>query len=312
MKLSLYLPTGTSYEFAGHDDPVAAFETMRELACTADELGFETVWAPDHVIPFGPAGPYVFEVWTTLAALARETTRVKLGQLVSGNGYRNPALLAKMGATLDVISGGRLCFGIGAGWYGAEYRAFGYDFPSAPERLRRLDEALQLITSLWTKPATEFDGEFYRASGAVISPLGAQPHIPIMVAGGGEKVTLKLVARYGDMCNVLESPDELSRKYRILAEHCGNLGRDFAAISKTATTYCRVADSDEQARAALPPALSQVFPGDLASYGLVGTIDTIRERLAAYERAGVDELIVAFHDALSTDTLRAFAAEFIR
>ena len=313
MKLSFYLPTGTTQEFYGYTDPVAAFETIRELAVTADQCGFETIWAPDHFMPFGPPGAYVFEVWTTLAALARETTSIKLGQLVTGNGYRNPTLLAKMASTLDVIANGRLQFGIGAGWYEDEYRAFGYDYPATAERMRRLEESLQIITSMWTGQATSFDGSHFRADRAINQPRGAQePHIPIMIAGGGEKVTLKLVAKYGDLCNVQEPPDDVSRKYGILAKHCTDIGRDFSTITKTSTSYCIIADTDEQARAAVPPWAPMVFPGQLADYGLVGTLDTIGRRLDVYERAGVDELIVGFADALNPETLRTFASAFIR
>lgn len=313
MKLSLYLPTGTTQEFFGHSDPIAAFDMIRELASIADETGFETIWAPDHFMPFGPPGAYVFEVWTTLAALARETTRVRLGQLVTGNGYRNPALLAKMASTLDVVAGGRFTFGIGAGWYEEEYRAFGYDFPAAGERLKRLEEALQIIISMWAQDSTTFVGTYFRTSGAVNQPTGVQtPHVPLMVAGGGEKVTLRLVAAYADLCNVQEPPTEVARKLGILAEHCAAVGRDYSTITKTSTSYCIIADTDEEARAAVPPWAPMVFPSDLGSYGLVGTIDTIRERLAAYEQAGVDELVVAFQDALSADTLRRFAKEFIQ
>lgn len=313
MKLSLYLPTGTSQEFTGYSDPIAAFDMIRELASIADETGFETIWAPDHFMPFGPPGAYVFEVWTTLAALSRETTRVRLGQLVTGNGYRNPALLAKMASTLDVVAGGRFTFGIGAGWYEEEYRAFGYDFPAAGERLKRLEEALQIITSMWAQDSTTFEGTYFRTSGAVNQPAGVQtPHVPLMVAGGGEKVTLRLVAAYADLCNVQEPPTEVARKLGILAEHCAAVGRDYSTITKTSTSYCIIADTDEEARAAVPPWAPMVFPGDLGSYGLVGTVDTIRERLAAYEQAGVDELVVAFQDALSADTLRRFAKEFIQ
>ncbi|MEU6587537.1 LLM class F420-dependent oxidoreductase [Nocardia sp. NPDC046763] len=313
MKLSLYLPTGTTQEFAGYSDPTAAFEAMRELAVAADDCGFHTLWAPDHFMPFGPPGAYVFEVWTTLSALARETRTIRLGQMVTGNGYRNPALLAKMASTLDVISGGRSTFGIGAGWYEQEYQAFGYDYPAAPERLRRLEEALRIIASMWTEPSTTFDGDYYRADGVVNQPAGVQhPHIPLMVAGGGEKVTLRLVARYADLCNVQEPPDAVARKFEILAGHCAAVGREFSSITKTSTSYCIIADTDEQARAAVPPWAPLVFPGDLADYGLIGTLDTIAERLTAYEKAGVDELVVGFGNALDPNTLHTFASAFIQ
>ncbi len=312
MKLSLYIPTGTTQEFSGYTDPVAAFDKIRELAVVADDSGFHTIWAPDHFIPFGPPGAYVFEVWTTLAALARETSRIRLGQLVTGNGYRNPALLAKMASTLDVISGGRLTFGIGAGWYEEEYRAFGYGFADGPERLRQLDEALQIILSMWTEQSTTFDGRYFRTQDVVNQPAGVQrPHVPMMIAGGGEKVTLKLVAKYGDLCNIQEPPAEVARKLGILAGHCETVGRDYSTITKTSTSYCIIADTDEQALAAVPPWAPMVFPGELAEYGLVGTLDTIRRRLAVYEQAGVDELIVGFQDGLNPETLRLFAAEFI-
>jgi F420-dependent oxidoreductase-like protein len=312
MKLSLYLPTGTTHELAGFRDPVAAFDAVSSVAAAADQGGFHRLWAPDHFMPFGPGAHYVFEVWTTLAALARETSRIGLGQLVTGNGYRNPALQAKMAGTLDVVSAGRFTFGIGAGWYEQEYAAFGYEFPTGPERLRQLEESLQIILSMWTQPTTTFAGKYFRTDGAVNQPAGVQrPHIPLMIAGGGEKVTLKLVAKYGDLCNVQEPPDEVARKYGVLAQHCTAVGRDFASITKTSTSYCIIGDTDEAARAAVPPWAPMVFPGDVGQYGLIGTVDTIRKRLADYEAAGVDELIVGFNDPLDVDTLRRFAAEFV-
>jgi len=313
MKLSLYVPTGLSHDFAAFTDPVAAFETINSLAVAADESGYETVWAADHFVPFPPSPDYVFEVWTTLAALARETKRVRIGQMVTGNGYRNPALQAKMASTLDVISHGRFSFGIGAGWYEADYSSYGYDFPDGPERLRQLGEACHIIRSLWTEPTTTFDGTYYRTKDAINQPRGVQtPHIPMMIAGSGEKVTLKLVAKYGDMCNVQDSPDEIVRKFAVLAKHCETVGRDYSTITKTSTGYCIIADTDEEARAAVPPWAPMVFPGNVGDYGLIGTVDTIAERLKAYEAAGVDELLVGFHDSLSAQTVRVFAAEFIK
>ena len=312
MKFSLYLPTGTTHELAGFDDPLVAFERIRDLAVAAEESGFESVWVPDHFIPFGPGAHYVFEGWLTLAALAGETSTIRLGQLVTGNGYRNPALLAKMGSTLDVIANGRLTFGIGAGWYEDEYHAFGYDFLSAPERLRQLDEALQIIRSIWTEPVTTFEGAYFRTKELTAQPAGIQlPHIPIMIAGGGEKVTLKLVARYGDLCNVQEPPGVVTRKFAILAKHCEAIGRDFSSIKKTSSGFCIIADTDEQALAQVPPWAPMVFPGKVADYGLIGTPETIRKRIAVYETAGVDELVVAFKDSLDVDLVRRFASEFI-
>lgn len=313
MRFSLFLPTGTASEFATFTDPTAAFDTIRGVAVAADESGYHAIWAPDHFRPFGGGNGYVFEVWTTLAALAGHTGRIRIGQMVTANGYRNPALQAKMASTLDVISGGRFTFGIGAGWVEDEYRAFGYDFPSGPERLRQLREALHVIRSMWTEPATTFDGRYYRTHAVVNQPAGVQaPHVPIMVGGGGEKVTLRLVAEYADYCNVQEPPDEVARKFAVLARHCDAVGRDFTTITKTSTGYCILADTDEEARARIPPWAPVVFPGDIAEYGLIGSVETIRKRIAVWEAAGVDELIVGFQDSTNPETIRRFAAEFIR
>ncbi|MEW9555858.1 LLM class F420-dependent oxidoreductase [Nonomuraea sp. NPDC050783] len=312
MKISLYLPTGLMHELGGQTDAVAAFETLAELARAAEETGYASVWAPDHFVTLPPAPSFVFENWTTLTALARDTSRVRLGQLVTGNSYRHPALQAKMASTLDVISRGRFTFGIGAGWYEDEYRSYGYEYPDGPDRLRRLREAVQIIQSMWTETRTTFEGTYYQVRDAINEPKGVQsPRVPMMIAGAGEKVTLKLVAQYGDACNIMASPDELKRKYGVLRDHCDAVGRDFGQIVRTASSYCIMADTDERARAAVPPWAPAVFPGDLGSYGLVGTPDTIRERLAAYEDAGVQELIVSFHEALDPNVVRRFASEFL-
>jgi F420-dependent oxidoreductase-like protein len=254
----------------------------------------------------------MFECWTTLAALARETSRIRIGQMVTGVSYRNPAVQAKMASTLDVLSNGRFTFGIGAGWYEAEYLSYGYEFPRASERLGRLREAAQIIRSMWTQPTTTFEGTYYQVRDAINQPQGVQiPHVPMMIAGGGEKVTLKTVAEFGDACNIQTSPEEFKRKDAILRGHCEAVGRPHEQILRTSTSYCIIADSDEEASAAVPPWAPAVFPGDLASYGLIGTLDTIRGRLASYEDAGVDELLVSFHDCLHADTVRRFAAEFL-
>jgi F420-dependent oxidoreductase-like protein len=311
IKHSVFLPTGFGGELAGFGDPVAAYEAISRVAQAADESGYETLWAPDHLVTIPPSPGLVLESWTLLTGLARDTTRVRIGHLVTGNGYRNPALQAKMAATLDVVSGGRFTFGIGAGWYEPDYTAFGYDYPDAPERLRSLREALEIIRSLWTAPETTHEGTYHRVRDAVRQQGVQQPHVPVMIAGGGEKVTLRLVAEHGDLCNVIESPERLAHKYAVLRDHCDDLGRDPAEIRRTAVTACAITDTDDEALRLLP-AEHPLFPGDYRSYCLLGTPDTIRERIAAYEAAGVQELIIGFVDPANPAAVRDYAREIIR
>ena len=312
LTFSIFLPTGFGQEFAHVPDPVEAYEALTRVAQAADESGYETLWAPDHLATIPPSQEFLFEAWSVITALARDTSRVRLGQLVTGNSYRNPALQAKMASTVDVLSHGRLTFGIGSGWYEPDYVGYGYEFGTAGDRLRRLGEAVEIIRSLWTEDETTFEGRYYQLRGAVNQPKGVQtPHIPLMIAGGGEKVTLRLVAQYADACNVLESPEGLAYKYSVLEKHCEEVGRDYDSIRRTTSTACIIRDSDEEARAALPPGSEFAFPGDLAAYGLIGTIDTIRDRIAAYEAAGVQELAISFEDPTSVEQVRRFAEVFM-
>lgn len=312
LKYSIFLPTGFVGELAAIPDPVEAYEMLIHVAQTADELGYETVWLPDHFHTFPPSQGTLFESWTTAAAVARATNRVRIGHLVSGNGYRNPALQAKMASTLDVLSHGRYTFGIGAGWYEHEYCAYGYQYPDAPERLRQLREAVQVILAMWTREEATFEGKYYQIRGAINQPKGVQqPHIPLLIAGDGEQVTLKLVAQYADACNVMGDFASLQRKFAVLKQHCETVGRDYANIHRTALTLCVITETDEQGRSMIPSGDQPGFPGDVLSYGLIGTPETIRRRLAAYEAAGVQELVIGFFDAPRLDTMRRFASEFI-
>jgi F420-dependent oxidoreductase-like protein len=312
MKYGISLPQGWTMDLASIKDPVEAYETMTRVAQTADELGYESVWLVDHfhTIP-RPSQEVTFESWTTTAALARDTKRVRVGQLVTCNSYRNPALLAKMASTVDVLSHGRLNFGIGAGWYEHEYRAYGYEYPEAPERLRQLREAIQVILAMWTQEEAVFEGKRYQVRGAINQPKGVQkPHIPLLIGGGGEKVTLKLVAQYGDACNVNGDLATLKHKFAVIKEHCEAIGRDYNSIRRTTGTICIIADSDEEALAQTPEMVKARF-GAAINDVLIGSLDTIRRRIAAYEVAGVQELILSFPDAIKLNTIRRFAEEFI-
>jgi F420-dependent oxidoreductase-like protein len=198
----------------GIKDPVEAYEAMTRVAQTADECGYETVWLSDHFHYGGldpmtvpPSEDLMFECWTTTAALARGTTRVRIAQAMTCNGYRNPALLAKMASTVDVLSHGRLTLGIGAGDFEHEFHVYGYAFPPAPERLRQLREAVQILLAMWTEDEATVEGTYYQVRGAINQPKGVQqPHIPLLIGGTGEKVTLKLVAQYADVCEVPRFP----------------------------------------------------------------------------------------------------------
>jgi alkanesulfonate monooxygenase SsuD/methylene tetrahydromethanopterin reductase-like flavin-dependent oxidoreductase (luciferase family) len=284
MRHSIFLPMGFGHEFAGMS-PEAAFEALTGLALAGDELGFDSAYVIDHIETIPPSADPLFECWTTVVALLRSTRRLRIGQLVTANGYRNPVLQVRMAATADAIAPGRFTFGIGAGWYEPDYVTLGLPFPDAPARLRALADALPVIR---------------------------EAPVPLLIAGGGEKVTLKLVAQYADACNVLESPEGLERKFAILREHCLRAGRDFDSIRRTSASVCIFGDSDEEARAALPPGSEFAFPGDLAGYGLIGTPETIRRRLAAYEAAGVQELAISFGGPDPEATLRRYAAEIMR
>lgn len=313
MQFGVSLPQGWVMDLVGIKDPVEAYETMTQIAQTADETGFASVWLVDHfhTIP-QPSQEVTFEAWTTTAALARDTKRVRVGQMVTCNGYRNPALLAKMASTVDVLSHGRLNFGIGAGWYEHEYRAYGYEYPDAPTRLRHLREAVQVILAMWTQEEAVFDGTYYQVHGAINQPKGVQrPHIPLLIGGGGEKVTLKLVAQYGDACNVSGDLETIRHKFDVIKQHCETVGRDYESIHRTSTTFCSIADTDEQALAQIPDVLKSVFGDRMRGTALIGSPETIRQRLAEIEAAGVQELIIGFAQRTNPEQLRRFAREFL-
>ncbi|MFF0270187.1 TIGR03560 family F420-dependent LLM class oxidoreductase [Kribbella sp. NPDC004536] len=308
---SVFLPSGFGGEFA-RLEPTEALRRVIAVAQAADELGFHAVYVPDHLHPIPASQAPLFEAWTLLTTLATATNRVRLGPLVTSNSYRNPALQAKIASTVDVVSNGRLIFGIGSGWYEPDYLGYGYEFGSAGDRLRRLDEAVQLIRRFWTEESVDFDGEYFRAAGGINQPKGVQqPRIPILVAGAGERRTLRTVAQWADASNIIDAPVVLRHKYEVLRKHCAEAGRPYDDIRRTATTAYILRSSDAAARAQVPPGAEFAFPGDLASYGLIGTEATIRNRIAAYSDAGVQELVVGFENGLDVGELRRFADLFL-
>jgi len=311
LQFGLLLPQGWTMDLAHIKDPVEAYEMMTSVGQTAEEVGFASAWLVDHFHTMPrPAQEVTFECWMSTAALARDTSNIRIGQMVTCNSYRHAALLAKMASTVDVLSHGRLNFGIGAGWYEHEYRAYGYDYPDAPERLRQLREAVQVMLALWTQEEAHFEGTYYQVRGAMNQPKGVQkPHIPLLIGGDGEKVTLKLVAQYADACNVGDDPASVKQKLAVLKQHCETVGRDYESIHRTSSTLCLMADSDEQVLRQLPAELKARL-GKSVNTALIGSPETIRLRLTAYEEAGVQELLVRFIDGTNLEALRRFAQEF--
>jgi alkanesulfonate monooxygenase SsuD/methylene tetrahydromethanopterin reductase-like flavin-dependent oxidoreductase (luciferase family) len=226
--------------------------------------------------------------------------------MVTCNSYRHPALLAKMASTVNALSHGRLNFGIGAGWYEHEYRAYGYAYPDAPERLRQLREAVKLIQTTWQE---EEKYNTHSQPGDTDERLQKR-RIPLLIGGSGEKVTLKLVAQYADACNVGSDPITMKQKLDVLKQHCAAVGRDYEGIHRTSTTLCLIADSDEEALALLP-AERRATLGNRIHTALIGSPETIHQRLAAYEDAGVQELLMRFIDGTNLEALRRFAKEFL-
>ncbi len=314
MEYGVILPQGWRLDLVGIADPVEAYEAMTQVARDADNLGYHSIWLYDHFHTVPQVTQEItFECWTSLAALARDTKRVRIGQIVTCNSYRNPALLAKMASTLDVLSHGRLSFGIGAGWYEHEYRAYGYPYPDAPERLRQLREALQVILAMWTEDEAVFEGKYYQVKGAINQPKGVQkPHIPILIGGGGEKVTLKLIAQYGDACNVGGGDIEtIKHKLAVLKQHCETVGRDYNSILRTTTIdYCALAETEAAAIAKLKPEERENLD-NLRRTQLIGTPDQLRQRLAAIEEAGIQETLIRFVDTRDRESLHLFAREFL-
>jgi len=318
VRFGLFVPQGWIMDLAEIEDPIEQYETMSRVAQTAERLGFESIWLFDHFHTyFKPVLETTFECWTSTAALARDTKTIRLGQMVTCNSYRNPALMAKMASTVDVLSHGRLDFGIGAGWYEHEYLAYGYEYPPTPgERLRRLDEALQVISAMWTEPYASFTGNHYKISGAINEPKGVQkPHPPIWIGGSGEKVTLKLAAKYGDATNFGGHLDDLSwyrHKLDVIRAHCEDLGRDPATITHSTnveTTLLRAGDD--------PDALTKTYRRDqtLAEYKTHAVVGGPQEVIDTYGRlidAGMNYIVVADLPGLAKiDVLEYLAAEVL-
>ncbi len=309
MKLGIMLPQEWERSLI---DPIEAYETMIRVAQQAEQLGFASIWLFDHFdsssVP-SSAERMFFECWTSTAAIARETTHIRIGQLVTCNSFRNPSLLAKMASTVDVLSHGRLNFGISAGWNEQEYIAHGYSYPKAAIRLRQLREALQILKAMWQEEEASFEGKYYQIKRAINQPKGVQkPHIPILVAGKGEQVTLKLVAQYADACNFTHpTPEEMEQKFALIKRYCDEIGRDYHEIHRTIYVNGCIGETDAEAVAKITNMPGRFSLDHIRLRGLLGSPKTIRQRLGELEQQGVQEVMVLLRDVASITPLQLLA-----
>ena len=317
IQFGVFVPQGWRMDLVGIADPVEKYEAMTSVAKAADAIpAIDSIWVYDHfhTVP-KPTLETTFECWTITAALARDTSRVNIGQMVTCNGYRNPALLAKMASTVDVLSHGRLYCGLGAGWYEHEWRAYGYGFPETRERMRMFREACEIVMKLWTEDYPEFRGEHYSIDKPINEPKGARkPHPSFWIGGSGEQVTLKLVARFADACNFAGDPETLRRKYDILRGHCETVGRDFESITRSSNRMLFPLKRGEDPRQATEKAREAVGATyeEYANTVEVGTPEQLVERLQPIVDAGVNYLIAYIPDvAYDHDRLHLYAEEII-
>ncbi|GAB2577091.1 LLM class F420-dependent oxidoreductase [Paractinoplanes abujensis] len=242
VRFGVFVPQGWKMDLVEIADPVEQYEAMTEVARVADAGPWDAIWLYDHfhTVP-EPTLNSVFECWTATSTLARDTSRVRIGQMVGCNGYRQPSLYAKIASTVDVASHGRLIAGLGAGWYEHEWKAYGYEWKDVPQRMSEFREAVEIVHKMWTEDRPAFRGKHY----SIDEPINQPRRKPdFWLGGGGEKVTLKLVAQYADGCNVGGGDPEVVRhKLGVLREHCDRLGRDYAAITKSTTIELDLTES---------------------------------------------------------------------
>ncbi|MGB3352393.1 MAG: LLM class F420-dependent oxidoreductase [Mycobacterium sp.] len=326
MRFGLFIPQGWRLDLVGIE-PVDQWRVMSDLATYVDEGDiWDSLWVYDHfhTVPM-PTNEATHEAWSLMAAFAATTSRIKLGQMCTAMSYRNPAYLAKVAATADIISGGRVQMGIGGGWYEHEWRAYGYGFPSAGVRLARLDEGVQIMRDAWRDGAVTFNGKHYQVDGAIVAPKPLQDEgIPLWIAGGGEKVTLRIAAKYAQYTNFTAEPEGFAHKSQILAEHCRDVGTDFGSIVRSANVNAVVGASESEVKDRLAQVRSRIsgLTGDSAADAMLnsmstpqggsGTPEQLIESLQKLKDLGCEYVICYFPEAAyDRSSIDLFAQEVI-
>ena len=315
VRFGAFAPQGWKTELIGIEGAANKWAMCRDIALQAEQLGYDSIWVYDHFhnVP-RPSHEAVFECWTIMAALAEATNHIRLGQMVSCTSYRSPALTAKITSSIDVISGGRLEWGVGAGWYQGEYDAYGYEFPKPSVRIGMLREAVEIVTAMWREPDTHYEGRYYTVKGAQCDPKPLQqPRPPIWIGGSGEQLTLRVVARLADKSNFGGKPHEFAHKLDVLKQHCADVGRDDGEIEKTWSPEVVLRGTEaearefHEARRAKHPWIEE-WDG-YRNGNLIGTPEQVSDRIAEYRDMGVSYVVPWMADYPGTETLERLARE---
>lgn len=314
MRFGTFLPQGWKGDLDGV--PVEEqWSRIRSQAGSIEESGYDSLWVYDHF----HTHPVVqhestYEAWTLMAAVAPITRRVRLGQMCTCALYRPPALLAKVASSVDVISGGRLDVGIGAGWSKGEFEAYGYEFPPAGQRLARLEETVQILKRMWTEDEATFTGEHHSITSAINQPKPLQkPHPPLWIAGGGERKTLRIVAEHADFANFVDGLDLFKRKSAVLAGRCEAIGRPFEEIGRTAHLMAVIGrdTADLDAKVEIAARRRSCTTDEFREEHLAATVAQATEEMGRFSEEGCVEMILYFYDMGAGDSLDLFASEVI-
>ncbi len=322
MRFGAFVPQGWRLDLADIPD-ADHWQTIVDVAAAIEAAGYESLWVYDHfhTVP-QPTREATYEAWTLMAALAAVTDTVRLGQMCTCNSYRQPSYLAKVASSIDVISGGRLEMGIGAGWYDHEYRGYGYPFPKPSVRIGQLGEAVEIMRRMWTEDEVTFSGEHYQMAGAICRPHPVQqPHIPFWIAGGGERLTLGVAARYASYTNFGQTLDEFVHKSEVLERRCEEAGTELRAIVRSSNfnVVCEATDADVADRLDwIRDRYARFVSSDEADATralfaeMAGTPEQLAERLRPWVDAGMGYGIAFFAEAAhDVSGLERFAKEVV-
>jgi F420-dependent oxidoreductase-like protein len=307
IQLDLHLP---NFNYPGVE-PAELFAKLVEIVTTAEESGFTSVTLMDHyhqIPPVGAPERYMFDGPTMLAGLASQTRTLHFGLLVGGVTYHNPAQHAKITTTLDIISGGRAFHGIGAGWFEDEHKAYGFAFPPLGTRFEHLRDHLNIVRAMFTGEQSSYAGEHHSTAGAYNNPQPLRGDIPIVIGGSGERKTLRLVAEFGDGCNLFGDAERASHLLGVLRGHCDDVGRDYGEITKTSMASFVVAETEDDARAKLQAAAEAGLPADRVAMTLTLSPDGLRELGESYKSAGIEGLTFSLPDVHDLDAIRLAGA----